>query len=123
LLVASFSNYGTNAVDVFAPGVSIYTTNLNGEYISVDGTSFAAPIVAGLAALIWSYYPQFSYKQIRYCIEESVKPLDIMVIKPGTEEKVSFHTLSRKGGIVNAYHALIIADSIATKKINSRQAK
>jgi len=115
LLVATFSNYGSDAVDVFAPGVNIYTTDLNNKYMSVDGTSMAAPIVTGLAALIWSYYPQFSYKQIRYCIEESVKPFDIMVTKPGTEEKVSFRTLSRKGGIVNAYHALVIADSIATK--------
>jgi cell wall-associated protease len=111
-LVAGFSNYGTNTVNVFAPGVSIYTTEINNKYGSDSGTSFASPVVAGLAALIWSYYPAFTYKQIRYCIEQSVAPISTMVTRPGTKEKVPFSSLCKSGGIVNAYQALIIAEQI-----------
>jgi subtilisin family serine protease len=111
-LVGNFSNYGKNTVSVFAPGDSIYTTKINKEYLVNSGTSFAAPVVAGLAALIWSYYPTFTYKQIRYCIEQSAISIKTMVSKPGTKEKVPFSSLCKTGGIVNAYQALLIAEQI-----------
>ena len=57
-IVAAFSNYGKKTVDVFAPGVKIYSTVTGGnQYGFHDGTSMAAPVVSGLAALIRSYYP------------------------------------------------------------------
>jgi cell wall-associated protease len=112
-LVANFSNYGFKTVDVFAPGVSIYMPVLKGGYTRGNGTSFACPVVAGLAALLWSYYPNLNYRQVRQCIEESVKPENTAVMKPGTKEKVPFSTLSRMGGIVNAYDALNIAERIS----------
>jgi cell wall-associated protease len=112
-LVGKFSNYGSKTVHVFAPGVSIYTTKINKEYESNFGTSFASPMITGLAALIWSYYPEFTYKQIRYCIEQSAAPIETMVTKPGTNEKVPFSSLCTTGGIVNAYQALIIAGKIS----------
>ncbi len=111
-LVGSFSNYGSKTVHVFAPGDSIYTTKINKGYASMSGTSNAAPVVAGLAALIWSYYPTFTYKQIWYCIEQSAAPIKTMVTKPGTKKKVPFSSLSTTGGIVNAYQALIIAEQM-----------
>jgi cell wall-associated protease len=111
-LVGKFSNYGSETVHVFAPGVSIYTTKINKEYVSNFGTSFSAPMVAGLAALTWSYYPTFTYKQIRYCIEQSAAPINTMVNEPGTKQKVPFNSLCKTGGIVNAYQALIIAGQI-----------
>jgi cell wall-associated protease len=112
-VVAEFSNYGSNTVHVFAPGVSIYSTEINNKYGSDSGASYSSPIVAGLAALIWSYYPDFTYKQILYCIEQSAIPIKTMVVKPGTKEKVPFSNLSKSGGIVNAYQALIIAEQIS----------
>lgn len=115
-LVATFSNYGKKSVAVFAPGVKIYTASPNRDYKWVDGTSFATPMVAGLAAFIWSYYPTLSYLDIKYCIEKSVTPIDIIVTKPGTNEKVPFSSLSSTGGIVNAYKAIIIADTIFKKR-------
>jgi cell wall-associated protease len=111
-LVARFSNYGKHSVDFFAPGVSIYTTTLHGKYATVEGTSFATPMVAGLAAIIWSYYPTLTYKQLKYCIEKSATPINILVTKPGTNEKVAFSSLSKTGGIVNAYKAVLIAQEI-----------
>ena len=115
LLVGDFSNYGKHTVDVFAPGVSIYMPILHGGYERGFGTSFACPMVAGLAAFIWSYYPQFTYQQVRQCIEASAIPIHIMVIKPGTSDKVFFSSLSKTGGIINAYKAIGEAEKIIKK--------
>ncbi len=119
-LIGSFSNYGPKTVDVFAPGVSILMPTLHGKYESGFGTSFACPMVAGLAAFLWSYYPDFTYKQIRSCIERSAVAIPILVSKPGTDQKVPFASLSRTGGIVNAYDAFLIAEKIVM--IGSRKA-
>lgn len=50
---ASFSSYGPE-LDIVAPGTNIYSTNYSGTYTSGSGTSFAAPQVAGAAALLWA---------------------------------------------------------------------
>ncbi|HEY4877310.1 MAG TPA: S8 family serine peptidase, partial [Puia sp.] len=115
-LVASFSDYGKTVVDVFAPGVNIYSTIPGNKYDWYSGTSMASPVVAGIAALIWSYYPTLTYRQVKYCIEKSVTPIDILVTKPGTNKKVPFSSLSKTGGIVNAYQAILIAEQIIKKK-------
>ncbi|KAG1661635.1 hypothetical protein FOA52_007516 [Chlamydomonas sp. UWO 241] len=60
---ASFSNYGRTNVDLFAPGVSIYSTVLGADYASYSGTSMACPHVAGAAALLWGYMPSLSAAQ------------------------------------------------------------
>ncbi len=70
--IAYFSNYGKNSVDVFAPGVKIYST-LPHSYGYHDGTSMASPVVTGIAALIRSYYPQLSAAQVKYAITKSAK--------------------------------------------------
>jgi len=114
-LVANFSNYGQNQVDVFAPGVDIYSTVPKG-YEKDSGTSMASPVVAGLAALIMSYYPQFSASDVKRIILQSVtKYPNLMVVRPGSEngDKVDFSTLSQTGGIVNAYAALKLADEMS----------
>ncbi|MFD1257697.1 S8 family serine peptidase [Mucilaginibacter terrae] len=112
-LVANFSNYGNASVDVFAPGVNITTTSVNNELQTASGTSFSAPIVCGLAAFIWSYYPTLNYKEVKYCIERSATPVNTLVIKPGKGQKVPFRSLSKTGGIVNAYRAILIAEQIS----------
>jgi len=111
-IVADFSNYGKREVHVFAPGVKIYSTIPGGNtYGDKDGTSMASPVVAGLASLILSYYPELSAAQVKRIIETSVVKIpDSIAIKPGTEdEKVSFSTLCLNGGIVNAYEAILLA--------------
>ncbi|MDB5152078.1 MAG: family serine peptidase [Mucilaginibacter sp.] len=112
-LAAIFSNYGQKNVDLFAPGVKITSIDNDAELITDDGTSFSAPIVTGIAALILEYYPNLSSRQIKQAIMESAAPLKgTMVLKPGTKYMVDFTTLSKTGGIVNARIALEIASKM-----------
>lgn len=115
-LAASFSNYGKKDVDVFAPGVKVTSIDKDAEFNTADGTSFASPITAGLAALLLEYYPNLSAKQLKEVILQSAKPLNgTMVIKPGNKEgdaKVDFASLSKTGGIINAYQAVMIASKM-----------
>jgi subtilisin family serine protease len=114
-LAAPFSNYGKREVDVFAPGVRIYSTLPGGNtYGEKDGTSMASPVVAGLASLILSYYPELTPEQVIYIIKtSSLKLADKTTIKPGTEdEAVRLDELSSTGGLVNAYDAIKLAGSI-----------
>lgn len=113
-LAAEFSNYGKKNVDIFAPGVKVTSVMMDAEFNTEDGTSFASPITAGIAALILEYYPNLSSKQVKQAILQSAKPLTgVMVFKPGSkDEKVDFSTLSKTGGIVNAHDALVIASKM-----------
>ncbi len=112
-LAADFSNYGKKNVDVFAPGVKVTSVTINAETETEDGTSFSSPITAGIAALVLEYYPELSARQLKQVILQSAKPLNgYLVNKPGTKEKVDFTTLSKTGGIVNAYEALLIASKM-----------
>jgi cell wall-associated protease len=113
-LAGSFSNYGKNNVDVFAPGVKVTSVNMDAEFNTADGTSFASPITAGIAALVLEYYPNLSAKQLKQVILESAVPLTgTMVLKPGSQtEKVDFTSLSKTGGVVNAYRALLAASKL-----------
>ena len=112
-LIASFSNYGKNEVDVFSPGVKIYSTLPGGNnYGNLQGTSMACPLVAGIAALTLEYFPNLSAKQLKYVIEKSTQVPDIKVRKPGSDEMVNLNDISRSGGIVNAYEALKLASTL-----------
>ncbi|WP_457616994.1 S8 family serine peptidase, partial [Lutibacter sp.] len=119
-LPATFSNYGKINVDVFAPGVQIYSTIPQNKYAKYSGTSMASPETAGVAALIRSYYPQLTASQVKHIIMNSATKLDIEVLKPtprGQEaEKVKFSELSVTGGVVNAYNAVVLADKMVNGK-------
>ena len=105
-LKSSFSNYGKKSVDVFAPGSDIYSAipTRDGKYKSNSGTSMASPVVAGVAALIWSHYPELTYEQVKEVILNSVNKNDQL-----TEFSVT-------GGVVDAYKAAQLADKIVNKK-------
>jgi cell wall-associated protease len=116
-LAASFSNYGRKAVDLFAPGVDIYSSVPGNRYEFDSGTSMATPVVAGIAALVLEYYPHLTAEQLKDIIMRSVTSLKgKMVYKPGTKEKVEFSSLCVSGGIVNAYKALQFAATMVSKK-------
>lgn len=119
--VASFSNYGKKSVDLFAPGVAIYSTSPDNEYASVDGTSFASPVTAGVAALIMSYYPELSSNQVRdILLASSIKYENMEVNKPGDPdsepEMIEFTELSKTGGVINVYEAVKMAESMKVEK-------
>ncbi|MGE8290226.1 MAG: S8 family peptidase [Sphingobacterium sp.] len=118
-LLADFSNYGKKTVDVFAPGVRINSTIPDSKYKEEQGTSMAAPVVAGLAAMIRSYYPKLSAAETKQIILESVvKPDQTVQVKIGEEatKTVKFSDISVTGGIVNAYNAIIKAEEFSNKK-------
>jgi len=116
-LVASFSNYGKMNVDLFAPGLEIYSTVPKDEYQSLQGTSMAAPEVAGVAALIRSYYPQLSASQVKHILMNSGIKVDLEVKLPGGNgKKVPFSELSVSGRVLNAYNALVMADKMVNGK-------
>jgi subtilisin family serine protease len=109
-LTAKFSNYGKNNVDVFAPGVKIYSTIPGGNtYGNANGTSMAAPVVSGIAALILEHYPKLKPAQVIDILVKSCYKPEGTVTKPGTDEQIAFSELCRSAGIVNAYEALKLA--------------
>ncbi len=122
-LPAIFSNYGKINVDVFAPGVQVYSTVPKDHYAKYNGTSMAAPSAAGVAALVRSYYPELSASQVKHILMNSGTKINFDVIQPGSKSKetpngkmVPFSSLSVSGRIVNAYNALKMADRMVNGK-------
>jgi subtilisin family serine protease len=107
--IANFTNYGKVEVDVFAPGVAIYSTTPEKSYQSIDGTSMASPIVAGMAGLIWSYYPDFTAAEIKDIIIDSSIKIRKRQATPGTLFKKRACKISVTGSIVNLYEAMKLA--------------
>ena len=118
-LLADFSNYGYKSVDVFAPGVAINSTMPENQYKEQQGTSMAAPVVSGLAAILRSYYPQLSAEEVKDVILKSVTKVDqkVKVKQDGSSKKVYLDEISVSGGIVNAYNAVVEAN----KKVSSKK--
>lgn len=107
--VAKFSNYGQEQVDLVAPGANIYSTTPENSYTRLSGTSMAAPMVTGLAALLKSYFPQFSPKELKEIILDSAKPIYLTVYKPGGTQKVKMKSLFGTGGLLDCGQAVKMA--------------
>ena len=105
---ATFSNYGHAQVDLFAPGLDLRSTVPGNGYESLSGTSMAAPVVTGVAAMLMAYFPDLSAAQVRQILLETATPLgERMVVRPGKDGgRVRFGELSATGGVVNAYAAV-----------------
>ncbi len=102
--IASFSNYGAKTVHIIAPGVGISTTTINSGYVSyASGTSFAAPFVAGVAAMVLSQSPDMGYKSLREAILNSA-----------TKIPSAGSSMVSSGGCVNAYEALLAESGLDT---------
>jgi subtilisin family serine protease len=119
-LAAVFSNYGEQHVDIFAPGVNIISLDTTNTYSKNDGTSLSAPVVSGIAALLLSYHPELKPSDVIRILEKSsTKPEKLKVLKPGRGEeprkKVKFSSLSKSGGVVNVYEAMLMADKGGAK--------
>lgn len=90
----SYSNYHST-VDIAAPGDDILSTLPNGKYGWMSGTSMATPMVAGVAALIWSHEPKLNKTEVEYRLYDSAVDL-------GTKGKDIYYG----NGRVNAKKAL-----------------
>lgn len=118
---AVFSNYGKKNVDLFAPGVDIVSLAPENMYDKMDGTSFASPVVSGVAALVWSYYPELTASELKdVLMRSSTKYPKLKVYYPNTDspkkKKTRFSELSNAGGVVNAYEALLLAEKLVQEK-------
>ncbi len=110
-LAAPFSNYGKTRVDLFAPGADILSAVPGGSVGRESGTSMAAPVVSGVAALLMAYFPELTAADVKRVLMESVRALPTQEVAlpgaPGT--RVPFSTLSRSGGVIDAYAAVKLA--------------
>jgi subtilisin family serine protease len=117
-IVASFSNYGKEEVDVFAPGVNIYSSLPGGNvYGNQSGTSMASPVTVGVAAFIMEYYPTLTAQQVKTVLEKSAIPVSEKVTNPESGEEVKLSELSKTGGLVNAYSAAQMASQLTGNQV------
>ncbi len=87
--LGAFSNWGLHSVHLAAPGVQVYSTTVGNTYADTiidifgfkatwDGTSMAAPHVAGALALYWSKHPEANWKDVKKALLDSTTPVDSM---------------------------------------------
>ena len=115
-IIASFTNYGSKMVDVLAPGVDIECAIAGIATRLASGTSMASPMVAGIAALVRSYYPKLTAVQVVEVILKSCTPITGNVAQPNTNKTVAASTICNTGGVVNAAKAITLANALYTKK-------
>ena len=116
--VANFSNYGKTKVDVFAPGVDIYSTVPDkNTYKYASGTSMAAPATSGVAAMLMSYYPNLTAAEVKEILMKSSIKYSQNINKPGEKNntEVKLSDLCITGGIINAYEAIKMAEEMSKK--------
>jgi cell wall-associated protease len=116
-IVAPFSNYGQHTVDLFAPGLEIYSTIPDNKYVNESGTSMAAPSATGVAALLLQYFPDLKPEELKDVLIKTVVPYSGKVNVPGLSKKRMFKKLGKKpvrkkmstlcisGGFINANNA------------------
>ncbi|MCT4623337.1 MAG: S8 family peptidase [Schleiferiaceae bacterium] len=114
-MVAEFSNYGKNTVDIYAPGVDIYSCKPGSKYESSSGTSMAAPVVSGVVALLLNYYPEIDRSRIKDLvlnsgIDYSKQKVFLPNEENGKPPKVRMGELSNSGKIINAAELLRMAN-------------
>ena len=92
----------------------------NNGYTTSSGTSIAAPVVAGIAAIIRDYFPKLSAGQVKNVLIKSVTPMNGKFVKiPGPNKKgntTMYDSLCVSGGIVNALNAVKMAQQLSSKK-------
>lgn len=109
-LAAPFSNYSDKVVDLFAPGMEINSTVPGGKYQRLSGTSMAAPVAAGIAAIIKGYFPNATASEIKIILTNSARKYDGLKVKMRDKsQRPSFTSLSKSGGVIDALSAYRLA--------------
>ena len=126
-VVFNSSNYGSENVDLFAPGEDIFssTTSETWDYFSAtslgqhefaSGTFMAAPFVSAVASLIRSYYPNLSAKQVKQILLDSGRQVPFDVIIPGSViNKAPLSHLCKSGRILDAHQAILMSEKLSLK--------
>lgn len=118
-LAATFSNYAQNGVDVFAPGYEIYNSVPQSEYMKLQGTSMACPMVSGVAAMLKSYFPTLTMLEIKdIMLSSATSYKGVQQYKPGTKDLVDFGTLSVTGAVINVKEAVKACIALEKTKAN-----
>ena len=113
----TWSNYGSETVDLYAPGEEIPTTTPFNTYKNESGSSIATAITSGVAALILSYYPDLKVNDVRLILMESATRYDMPIaLEYDSDKHISFSNLSLSGGVLNAYDAFVLAEKISKKR-------
>jgi subtilisin family serine protease len=116
----AFTNWGHDSVDLAAPGVDVESSVPGGTWETWDGTSMAAPHVAGTAGLVLSQNPTYTVAQLKNALMHSVNKPDSLktIYMPsyvdGIKPRTKTGTFSRTRGRINANNALTAGTSSAT---------
>jgi len=105
---SDFSNYGTS-VDVSAPGSGIYSTWMNNTYVTLSGTSMSSPLAAGLAALVFAQFPNYTPLQVGEQVRVNSDNID--GINPSYINLLGF-------GRINAQNAVTNTNSVSVRATN-----
>ncbi|MEI7484480.1 MAG: S8 family serine peptidase [Ignavibacteriota bacterium] len=108
-LAASFSNFSDKVVDLYSPGVEVNSTVPGGKFQRMSGTSMAAPNAAGVAAILKGYFPKLTAAQIKEILMKSSRKYKGLAVKTTESGRVGFSTLSKTGGVIDAYEAFMMA--------------
>ena len=113
---ANFSNYGDKTVDIFAPGVDIYSCVSGSKYEAQSGTSMAAPVVTGVVALVLNYYPEMDRAKVKEIVVNAganySKKKVLLPTEEGKASKIKFGELSNSGRVINAAEALKLSSEM-----------
>ena len=119
---AMAANYGAHEVDLFAPGMEIYSSYPGDTYKAGTGTGLSAATVAGVAALIKAYYPELTGTQIRQLLIDQVTSRKGVEVEKGcrvdgknSQDLFVFEQLCVSAGIVNAYRAVVAAAELSKR--------
>lgn len=102
---SSFSNFGPT-VDISAPGSGIQTTSFDDSYTSVNGTSFAAPIVSGAAAIVWSKFPDYTPQQVAQQLRVTADETALYSINTSLKQKLGKGRLNVLDALTKSFPAI-----------------
>lgn len=103
--LSEFSNYGRKTVDIIAPGVEIRSLAPENKTKSQSGTSMAAPVVSGVAALVWGLDSSLSAKKLKSILIQSSNDLGALMVEVDKQE-LPLSKFLRNPAVISAENAV-----------------